>query len=146
MQLKNLFLIMLAMIIVAVPLPASARESPADQLTQVEISTPELRYADVHSFKASFSISSTGKASVFGYIYARTAEETKVKCVLMRYEGNSWKEYRTWTDDNSSSVSSVCLDYYVPKGYKYKLISYGYAWVDGELVDEPIDVSDSIYY
>ena len=142
MQLKNLFVIMMAMMIFAVPLPVSATESPPDELIQVEISEPGLKYVDVQNLKGSFSISNSGKASIFGYIWARTAEKTKVKCVLMRYEGDDWENYKTWSETNYSGVTSICLDYYVHKGYKYKLFVYGYAWVDGVIVDRPVYESD----
>ncbi len=101
---------------------------------------------DVQNLKGAFSISSSGKASVFGYIWARTAEKTKVKCVLMRYENNDWEKYKTWTDTNDSGISSICLDYYIPKGYNYKLYVYGYAWVNGVIVDRPFYESDTKYY
>lgn len=131
------------MVLIAIPIPANAREKPTETINVTE---PEIKYVDVQSIKGSLGISSTGKASVFGSIYARTAEKTRVTCYLKRYVNGSWVTHKSWTNTEDFNVSTIMNDYYVPSGYAYKVDVYGYAWVDGLLVDTPVYITDTVYY
>ncbi|PKM56648.1 MAG: hypothetical protein CVU98_10175 [Firmicutes bacterium HGW-Firmicutes-3] len=146
MKLKTILLLAMVMVIIAIPMPANAREKPLETDLSAEISGPELRYTDVQSLKGDLAISSSGKASVFGSIVARSAGKTRVKCALRKYKDGTWSDHKTWTVTKDFRVATVMADWYVPSGYYYKLYVYGYAWVDGKLVDTPIFVNNSKYY
>jgi len=57
---------------------------------------------------------------------------------LKRYVNGNWVTYKSWSNTEYLNVCTVLEDYYVPSGYSYKLYVYGYAWVNGVLVDTPI--------
>lgn len=146
MKLKTILSLALVMVILATPMPANAREKPSDVDLSIDVTEPELRYVDVQSLKGDLAISSSGKASVFGSIVARTAERTSVTCSLKKYKDGNWSTHKSWTITEDFNVSTVMEDWYLPSGYSYRLYVYGYAWVNGNLVDTPIYISDTIYY
>lgn len=143
MKLKILIIIVLAIFMMS--LPANARESPTKSLIEIDKPIIGIKYVDVQSLKGGLDISSSGKASVFGQIFARTAEKIKVTLYLKRYRNGSWETYKRWSQAENGPISTVAKDYYVLKGYQYKLYVYGYAWVDGVLVDRPIYITSSVY-
>lgn len=146
MKLKTILLLALVMVIIAIPMPANAREKQSEADLSIDVTEPELRYVDVQSLKGDLAISSSGKVSVFGSIVARTAEKTRVTCILKKYENGTWSAHKSWTVTEDFNVATVMEDWYVPSGYYYRLYVYGYAWVDGVLVDAPIYISDTVYY
>ncbi|MDF1618627.1 hypothetical protein [Petrocella sp. FN5] len=146
MKLKTILLFALVMVIITIPLPANAREKPPEIIVAITATEPDLRYVDVQSIKGDLGISSSGKASVFGNIFARTAEKTSVTCYLKRYVNGNWVTYKSWSNTEYLNICTVMEDYYVPSGYSYKLYVYGYAWVNGLLVDTPIYITDTVYY
>jgi len=146
MKLRTILLLALAMVIFTIPMPSNASDPPTESIISIDPIGPSPRYVDVQSLKGDLDISSSGKASVFGNIYARTAEKTRVTCYLKRYVNGSWTTYKYWTNTENFNVCSVLEDYYVPSGYSYKLYVYGYAWVDGVLVDTPVYITDTVYY
>lgn len=44
------------MVIIAIPLPADAREKPTENIVGINITEPELRYVDVQSIKGDLGI------------------------------------------------------------------------------------------
>lgn len=146
MKLKTILLLVLVMVIIAIPMPANAREKPSNADLSIDVTVPEQRYVDVQSLKGDLAISSSGKASVFGSIVARTAEKTRVTCTLKKYKDGTWTDHKTWTITEDFRVATVMADWYVPSGYSYRLYVYGYAWVAGVLVDTPTYTTNTIYY
>ena len=146
MKLKTCIIFALVLAVFSISVPANAREDPTEVSIEATFLEPELRYVDVQSLKGGLDISSSGKASVFGQILARTAEKTRVTLYLKRYVNGNWVTYKSWSNTEYSRVCTVLEDYYVPQGYQYKLYVYGYAWVNGVLVDSPIYITNSVYY
>ncbi len=83
---------------------------------------------------------------MFGSIVARTAEKTRVSCVLKKYKNGTWSTHKSWTITENFNVATVMEGWYVPSGYSYRLYVYGYAWVNGNLVYTPVYVTGTIYY
>lgn len=150
MKLRNLLICTIIVMFATSSMTVNAMEQPYRESMDVEVVNlnipPMARYVDVSNMKASFSISGTGKASVFGNLFARTAEKTRVRCEIKRYINSSWQTYKSWEVTEDTHYATVLLDYYVPKGYSYKLYVYGYAWVDGVIVDRPFIRTQTEYY
>ena len=146
MKLKTFIIFALVLAVFSITVPSNAREDPTEVSIEATFLEPVLRYVDVQSLKGGLDISSSGKASVFGQILARTAEKTRVTLYLKRYINGNWVTYKSWSNTEYSRVCTVLEDYYVPQGYQYKLYVYGYAWVDGVLVDTPLYITDTVYY
>lgn len=146
MKLKTILLLALVMVILAIPMSANAREKPSEADLSINVTEQELRYVDVQSLKGDLAISSSGKASVFGSIVARTADKTQVTCALKKYKNGNWSTHKSWTVTEDFNVSTIMENWYVPSGYSYRLYVYGYAWVNGNLVDTPIYVTNTVYY
>jgi len=90
MKLKTILLLAMVMVIIAIPMPANAREKPSKADLSIAVTEPELRYVEIQSLKGDLAISSSGKASVFGSIVARTAEKTRVTCISRKYKDGTW--------------------------------------------------------
>lgn len=146
MKLKTILFFALVIMISALPINANARERPTETIESNDLTGVEIKYVDVHSLKGDLDITSSGKSSIFGSIFARTAEKTRVTCELKRYLNGQWVTYKSWTNTENLRICSVLEDYYVPKGYSYKLFVYGEAWVNGVLVDTPVYITDTVYY
>ncbi len=144
MKPRILLLMVMTLMIVSMPSTVYARDRPNELSTDNTMIS--LMYEDVQYLSGSLDINSNGLASVSAQMMARTAESTKLNLYLKRYVNGSWETYKSWSVTEQSRVCSVLKDYYVPKGYQYKLYVYGYAWVNEKLVDTPSYISDSVYY
>lgn len=144
MKPKTLLLMVLTLIIVSLPLTVNARDKPDETQTEDPVVSP--MYVDVQYLSGTLDISSSGLASVSGQLVARSADKTKLNLYLKRYRNGSWEIYKSWSATEQGRVCSLLKDYYVPKGYQYKLYVYGYAWVNGQLVDSPVYVTGTEYY
>lgn len=106
------------------------------------------KYVVISQTDCGLSINSRGKATV---ITAATCSpsvyKTTVEAHLMRYKDGKWEEYREWTETEYGYVATIALSYYVPSGYKYKLVGEIYAHdKSGRQLDHVTKVTDEVKY
>lgn len=117
MKRKLIILVVLALIVASVSVPASAA-------TEYENGQPvQPRYTYIDAVGAKLSIDSRGKATCTGVGYAKDTYATvNLTVELQQYKDESWTTLQIWTgsDVNMAVVSG---EYYVYKGYKYRTLT-----------------------
>ena len=76
----------------------------------------------ISSYGVDLSISSSGKASIYGSVKAKSGN-TYVKVTLQQLSGRTWSKVKTWEDSSSGTAASVVESYTVSKG-TYRLAVY----------------------
>lgn len=103
-------------------------------------------YSNVNSFINNFEIDSQGKSSVYSNLSVRDADQARVDVYLERYTNGSWSTIKTWTTTENSTIAYIMKDWYVAKGYFYRMRSTGYAIKNGVVQETIYYISTSIYY
>ena len=110
----------------------------------VEIIEP--MFTNINFFQNSFQISSKGKASVSVYLSARNADQVKVVAYLQQYKDGNWKTVKRWSESRNEMSNGLGEIYYLMSGYSYRLRSYGYVYLDGNLVETTNYISETKVY
>lgn len=76
----------------------------------------------ISSYGADLSISSSGKASIYGSVKAKSGS-TYVKVTLQQLSGRTWSSVKSWESSSTGSVAAVAESYSVSKG-TYRLVVY----------------------
>ena len=103
-------------------------------------------FTNVNSFINSFDIDSNGKSSVNSTLSIREADQAKIDVSLERYSNGSWSTVKTWTTTESSTIAYIMKEWYVAKGYFYRMRSTGYAIKNGVVLETVYYTSTSKYY
>ncbi len=103
-------------------------------------------FAYITLFETCLDITSLGRADVDVFIYAPQADETAVSAELQQYKNFSWTTIKTWSHRSEGRSCGMGVSYYVPSGYLYRVKSYGYVYVDGEMVESTSITTSSHSY
>lgn len=106
------------------------------------------KYTHIIGTDCKFTINSSGKATIVsaatGY---SNVDKTTAEAHLMRYKDGKWVEYKEWSTTNYGSHASVITTYYVPKGYRYKLICEMYVYdKSGEELEHVTKITNEVKY
>lgn len=107
---------------------------PAQALQRApQVINPRFTYID--EFQTTFDITSTGRADVDVYLYAAGADETQVRANLQQYKNGSWTTIKTWNQYEQGSSCGLGESWYIASGYTYRVVSNGYVYDNGALVE-----------
>lgn len=130
-MIKKRFLLFLLSILLILPLltsaTAAAEETSANQDFDVSI-----QYTYINLASTSLTISTSGTASVYGYVQKTPAGETiYLRSTLQRYSNGSWTNVKSWSKYSTSSSASILETYQVSNG-TYRVETYYYVSGDGD--------------
>ena len=97
-------------------------------------------------FQSYFDINSWGKAVIDVSIRASGMDEIRIYSYLQRYNSGQgkWESIRSWSKTSTTDFCYVTGEYYVYSGYSYRVVSYGYIYVNGQLVESDTMVTRTI--
>jgi len=91
-------------------------------------------------------ISTNGNASMFSRISTYSeVDNIRISAHLQRYEGGSWITIKHWTQDYTGSSALWTKNWYVNKGYNYRLMTYFHV-SKGTSEESTILISGTKYY
>lgn len=92
------------------------------------------------------SIDSNGLASMTALISAYDGvESVRISSFLQREEGSSWSTVKSWAENYDGTFGYWSANWYVVKGYNYRLVTYFYAFAGGSQ-DSASLISPTQYY
>jgi len=138
-----LFCIVFIFAALGVPVQAQSNLQLNDAHEQLVIQ-PYFTYIAI--FQTGFNISSTGKATVDVYLTARNVDSVKVEASLQQYKNGSWTTIKSWSNTETGTNAGVAGEYYIAHGYQYRVISHGYVYRYGSLVESTSYTSDPTTY
>ncbi len=103
-------------------------------------------FKNINVFQATFDISSNGKSSSTVYLNARDVDKVEIKADLQQYKGGSWTTIKSWSSSKEGTNHDFTKDWYVTKGYSYRLVSYGYVYKGNKIVEGTSSTSEVIKY
>lgn len=103
-------------------------------------------FTNINLFQNGFTISSDGNASVRTYLTASNVTSVKVEASLQQYKNGSWTTIKSWTKTSNGTNSELAGNYYVTKGYSYRVVSKGYVYKGTTLVETTTNTSDTKTY
>jgi len=130
------------LLLVAVPVNATENYEKSDK----EIVTIQPRFSNISVFMNSFDITDSGKAIVESALSARDCDEVRISMYLQRYEDGEWTVVKHWAETRSGTSMLLSKEWYVVKGYQYRMKCYGYVYSDDTLVESTTYISNSIIY
>ncbi len=99
----------------------------------------------INSVYTSLSISSSGLSSSYTFIMAYPGvDEVRISMYLQRYD-NGWKTVKHWAQDFTGTYGSLSKNWYVAKGYNYRVLAYFYAY-DGSDSESISRTFGSVWY
>jgi hypothetical protein len=93
-------------------------------------------FTNITLFQNVFDISTDGKASISVYLTARNVDSVKVDASLQQFKNGNWLTIKSWTNTSAGTYAGVSGTYYVAKGYQYRLVSSGYVYKSGNLIEQ----------
>jgi hypothetical protein len=92
------------------------------------------------------SIDNWGKASMVSHISAYDGvERVRISPYLERYENGTWVTVKNWSQDYEGNMALWTKDWYVNKGFNYRLTTFFYAY-KGASQESTILVSGTQFY
>ncbi|MGO1652983.1 hypothetical protein [Senegalia sp. (in: firmicutes)] len=119
------------------------------QAVEVELDNAENikpLFTNINIFQSTFDIASDGKSSNTVYLNSRNSSKVKINAYLQQYKGGRWTTIKSWSGSRNSTSYGFTKNWYVNKGYSYRLLSYGYVYKNNKIVESTSNVSRSIYY
>ena len=90
-----------------------------------------IQYVYINQASTSLTISSSGTATVYGYVQKTPAgKNIYLSSTLQRYSNGSWTDVKSWSKSSSSSSASILETYQVSSG-TYRVETYYYVSGDG---------------
>lgn len=103
------------------------------------------RYIAMTSLNNNLNISSKGKATCYGYTKTNINYNARVKVELQKYN-SGWSTIKSW-DDTDSVYVSISKDYYISKGYSYRVKTTHYALnSSGSVIESVVLYSSTLSY
>ena len=132
----TIFLVCLSLMILSVSAFSSAWKPGESQS----------RFTYIAEFGNTFYIQSNGLAVLDSTLETYSSNTLEVEVNLQRYSGGSWQSIKSWSGTSRSTYCSVCNTWYVQSGYQYRMVSYGYVSVSGNLVESTVYTSNPALY
>ncbi|MBA1334989.1 MAG: hypothetical protein HPY66_0611 [Firmicutes bacterium] len=94
-------------------------------------SVVSIQYVYINQASTSLTISSSGTATVYGYVQkAPAGKNIYLTSTLQRYSNGSWSNVKSWSKSSTSSSASILETYQVTSG-TYRVETYYYVSGDG---------------
>lgn len=130
---------MLILILILFP-----QQGQAVELDNIENIQP--LFTNVNTFQSTLDIASNGKSSNTVYLNSRNADKVKINAYLQQYNSGRWTTVKSWSGSRSSTSYGFTNNWYVNKGYSYRLVSYGYIYKDNKIVESTSRISQKLTY
>jgi len=127
---KKLLSVALTALLVISALAPTA--SAAEDTNAAPESMVSIQYVYINQASTSLTISSSGRATVYGYVQKTPAGKSiYLTSTLQRYSNGSWSNVKSWSKSSTSSSASILETYKVSRG-TYRVKTYYYVSGDGE--------------
>jgi len=103
-------------------------------------------YVNIFDFESELEIKSNGLAEVSCFLSAEDVEKVSISVILQKYEDGNWKTLKSWQKNNDACSISLKQSYYVSSGYNYRIVSSGYAYRNGKMIESTKKTSKVIKY
>lgn len=108
---------------------AHAQENTSLSEEEKETSEFMLMFQHLLLTKADLHISQSGRADVYGFVEgSSTVDKSRIVATLQRYEYGRWEIVKSFIVDNDDYYVELMGQYYVTKGYDYKLVCKAYVY------------------
>ncbi len=104
-----------------------------------------IRFSTIDDFRHDFYISSYGKCTISSDLFA-VGCKAKISVYLQEYKSAHWTTLKHWTTPKELNHCAFFKNWYVEKGNKYRIKSYGYTYKNGRLSESTSYTSDAINY
>jgi hypothetical protein len=142
---KGLILVSLIFLLVCiVTMPAQALIDSS--LAGNENLLNQERFTYISVFYNEFNITNQGKAELTSSIDARNVDECKVSMYLQKYQNGRWTMIKHWSSTENGTFCGLGEIWYVESGYQYRMVSYGYVYINGICVENTYYISDPYVY
>lgn len=96
---------------------------------------------------AGLEIGALGRAECESYytVSASEANSCKVVCELQYFRDGRWQTVQSW-EQTAYLSAYLSPTYYVYSGYAYRVLTTGYAYLNGSLVDTSTAISKTVFY
>lgn len=103
-------------------------------------------FTNVDVFQNEFDIASNGKSSNTVYLNARNVDKVEIRLYLQQYNSGKWTTIKSWSESRNSTSYGFTNNWYLDKGYSYRLVSYGYVYKDSKIIESTSRISRIIVY
>lgn len=111
-----------------------------------ELTGFQTRFTHINSFENTFDISNNGQASVVSYLIARNVDSVEVIAKLQQYKEGYWRTVKYWSESKEATSYGTGGNWYVASGYQYRMVSYGYTYENGTMVESTSYISANKFY
>lgn len=123
-----------------IPMQLIASEADAD-------SSIGPMWASIIDFANTFSISSSGEATVNSKLHANSnINKVVLTASIQQYKNGTWNTLKSWTSTSYSSSGLIDQKWYLMSGYNYRLVSSGSVYENGTLIETTSYLSASRWY
>ena len=142
---KSLILSIVLIVMISMCIPVGVMAAPENTDTE-PIMAPCWTY--IHFVINGLEISSSGLASMVSEIdcYDGAVNKVVMNNYLQRYVNGSWTTLHSWSQTTPDNNDLWMEDYYVYKGYNYRMRTYFYAYQGSTLVESTSLTSGIQYY
>ncbi len=103
----------------------------AGEVNVVPESIVSIQYVYINQASTSLTISSSGTATVYGYVQKTPAgKNIYLSSTLQRNSNGTWSDVKSWSTSSTSSSASILETYQVSSG-TYRVETYYYVSGDG---------------
>lgn len=120
------------------------QQGQAVELDNIENIQP--LFTNINTFQSTFDIDSNGKSSNTVYLNSRNADRIKINTYLQQYNSGRWTTIKSWSESRNSTSYGFTNNWYVNKGYSYRLVSYGYVYKSNRIVESTSRISQTLTY
>jgi hypothetical protein len=136
------FLIVFCLMFSIVSLPSHALHQENNPEWVIK---PMFTYIDF--FQSYFCITSTGRAEMDAFVYStRNIDQAGVKICLQQKKNGVWTTIKSWSKIEDGTSCGLGKVWYVDKGHLYRLVAYGYVYIDGVMVESTYTTSKTHDY
>ncbi len=136
-RLKKLGILILILILFS-------QQSQAVELDNTENIQP--LFTNVNTFQSTFDIDPNGRSSNTVYLNARNVDKVQINAYLQQYNSGKWTTIKSWSGSRNSASYGFTNNWYVNKGYSYRLVSYGYVYKNNKIIENTSGISKTITY
>ena len=120
------------------------QQGQAVELDNIENIQP--LFTNINTFQSTLDIASNGKSSNTVYLNSRNADKVKINAYLQQYNSGRWTTIKSWSESRNSTSYGFTNNWYVNKGYSYRLVSYGYVYKNSKIIESTSRISRTITY
>ena len=144
MRRSKVFLLFLSVMFIFTILPINA--STDIETTENETVIIQPKFTNITVFYNDFYITDQGKAVLTSSIDARNVDECKISMYLQKYQNGSWTNVKHWSTIESGTFCGLGETWYVMSGYQYRMVSYGFVYSGGNLLESTYFISKTKIY